>query len=111
MRRCEMRAFYAKPHAWIGSTSGVGFLRPLLEYSRDVNPATEGRDTSSTVLEEYPPKIPLSQMPAAAIPHQIISHLIDAYFANYHTSYPFIHEATFRAQYSELINRPPKHTW
>ena len=37
--------------------------------------------------------------------------LIDAYFTNYHTSYPFLHEATFRAQYNALIKRPEKRAW
>jgi transcriptional regulatory protein GAL4 len=40
-----------------------------------------------------------------------MSATIDAYFANYHTSYPFIHEATFRAQYAELVQRPEDRTW
>jgi transcriptional regulatory protein GAL4 len=36
---------------------------------------------------------------------------IDAYFLNYHTNYPFLHEATFRAQYAELVKRPDSPTW
>lgn len=37
--------------------------------------------------------------------------LIDAYFLYYHTSYPFIHEATFRAQFNEQVPQPKGHAW
>lgn len=43
--------------------------------------------------------------------HQVMSQLLDTYFANYHVSYPFVHEGTFRAQYNELIPRPDKRSW
>lgn len=36
---------------------------------------------------------------------------IDAYFLYYHTAYPFLHEATFRAQYSGEYKRPRDTTW
>lgn len=36
---------------------------------------------------------------------------IDAYFHLYHCSYPIIHEATFRAQFMEVIPRPYNHAW
>lgn len=37
--------------------------------------------------------------------------MIDAYFAQYHVSYPNLHEPTFRAQYSEVIPRPNGQCW
>ena len=36
---------------------------------------------------------------------------IDAYFQLYHCSYPIVHEATFRAQFMEVIPRPSNNTW
>lgn len=36
---------------------------------------------------------------------------MDAYFASYHTSYPFVHEATFRAQFNEIVPRPDPMSW
>lgn len=36
---------------------------------------------------------------------------IDDYFAVYHRSYPIIHEATFRAQFMEIIPRPSGNAW
>ncbi|KAH8801436.1 fungal-specific transcription factor domain-containing protein [Xylogone sp. PMI_703] len=35
----------------------------------------------------------------------------DAYFSLYHRSYPILHEATFRAQFMEIIPRPPGNAW
>ncbi|KAL5042955.1 hypothetical protein BDW71DRAFT_200139 [Aspergillus fruticulosus] len=36
---------------------------------------------------------------------------VDAYFRLYHCSYPIVHEATFRAQFMEIIPRPAGNTW
>lgn len=36
---------------------------------------------------------------------------MDAYFHDYHICYPFVHEATFRAQVHELVPRPPQRSW
>ncbi|KAI1355905.1 fungal-specific transcription factor domain-containing protein [Xylaria sp. FL0043] len=41
----------------------------------------------------------------------ITDAMIDAYFSQYHLSYPIIHEPTFRAQYSEVIPRPHGDCW
>ncbi|KAI0521275.1 fungal-specific transcription factor domain-containing protein [Xylaria bambusicola] len=41
----------------------------------------------------------------------IADAMIDAYFSQYHLSYPIIHEPTFRAQYSEVIPRPHGDCW
>ncbi|CAO2655200.1 Nn.00g102640.m01.CDS01 [Neocucurbitaria sp. VM-36] len=52
-----------------------------------------------------------SQISYAALTVQISSTLIDAYFHDYHVCYPFVHEATFRAQYHEIVPRPPQRSW
>lgn len=36
---------------------------------------------------------------------------IDAYFSQYHLQYPIVHQATFRAQWSQLIPTPPRAQW
>lgn len=41
----------------------------------------------------------------------MVNRLIDSYFFVYHLSYPFIHEATFRAQYHQIIPRPQHRSW
>jgi transcriptional regulatory protein GAL4 len=52
-----------------------------------------------------------SQISHAALTNQVSSTLIDAYFHDYHVCYPFVHEATFRAQYHEIVPRPPQRSW
>lgn len=51
-----------------------------------------------------------------SIPSSLISvsHLepfVEAYFSLYHQSYPIVHEATFRAQFMEIIPRPTDNAW
>lgn len=41
----------------------------------------------------------------------IADQLVDSYFYHFHTAYPIIHEATFRAQYSEIIPKPSGFSW
>ncbi|KAJ5621369.1 hypothetical protein N7528_006152 [Penicillium herquei] len=36
---------------------------------------------------------------------------VEAYFSLYHRSYPIVHEATFRAQFMEVIPRPSGNVW
>ena len=53
------------------------------------------------------------QIPSPTVPLSDLSEefFINAYFAFYHTTYPFLHEATFRAQYVGQLSRPKGHTW
>lgn len=51
------------------------------------------------------------QLTNDAFSYQLVNGLIDAYFSNYHRCYPFVHEATFRAQYNGLIQRPDHRAW
>ncbi|KAH3676289.1 hypothetical protein WICMUC_002085 [Wickerhamomyces mucosus] len=41
----------------------------------------------------------------------LTNEFIDSYFANYHTSYPFIHKETFMAQYRDEIPTPTYEIW
>jgi transcriptional regulatory protein GAL4 len=52
-----------------------------------------------------------SQISHSALTKQLSTSFIDAYFQNYHVCYPFVHEATFRAQYYEVVPRPSKRSW
>ena len=36
---------------------------------------------------------------------------VDAYFSHYHTTYPFLHEPTFRAQFNGTRPRPEGYSW
>jgi transcriptional regulatory protein GAL4 len=41
----------------------------------------------------------------------LVNSLIDSYFYHFNTAYPIIHEATFRAQYNEVIPKPDIEVW
>ncbi|KAF2711335.1 hypothetical protein K504DRAFT_217391 [Pleomassaria siparia CBS 279.74] len=97
---------------YLGSTSGVGFLRCLLDWAGFLHQSRaqteQRRNEPSSRLKGV---LASSQISHAAITSQIASTLIDAYFNDYHTAYPFVHEATFRAQYHDIIPRPPQRSW
>ncbi|KFY39549.1 hypothetical protein V495_05890 [Pseudogymnoascus sp. VKM F-4514 (FW-929)] len=88
-----------------GSTSSVIPLRALLVG-----------DLSSSSLNQVPmnnsAELP-SQFPGPTAPLAGYSEsfFIDAYFRYYHTTYPFLHEQTFRAQYEGQSPRPRGETW
>jgi transcriptional regulatory protein GAL4 len=95
-----------------GSTSGVGFLRCLLDWAGFLHQSqTQTEERRKEPISQLKGVLASSQISHAAITNQIASTLIDAYFNDYHTAYPFVHEATFRAQYHEIIPRPPQRSW
>ncbi|UKZ55908.1 hypothetical protein TrVGV298_009732 [Trichoderma virens] len=52
-----------------------------------------------------------SIIPFAITSLSALDGYIDDYFSLYHRSYPIIHEATFRAQFMEVIPRPSGNAW
>jgi transcriptional regulatory protein GAL4 len=81
----------------------------MLHLTKSIDHSAPRRPTTLSAVDgEYSP---IPQMPESTVSQQFITHTIDAYFVNYHTSYPFLHEATFRAQYAELVPRPDDRTW
>lgn len=57
-------------------------------------------------------RVPLKSQLLNSAPSGLIEQaFMDAYFLNYHTSYAFVHEATFRAQFHEHIPRPHGISW
>ncbi|KAK9240052.1 fungal-specific transcription factor domain-containing protein [Lipomyces kononenkoae] len=100
-----MAALSINPHGsgYFGSASSAVLLRALR-----INPWTGvaiGPDSSPGL---YGITVPLYPSPA---PRHVSDTLIDAYFSIYHTSYPFLHQETFRAQYNGQISRPPDNVW
>ncbi|KAK8093349.1 GAL4-transcription factor [Apiospora hydei] len=94
-----------KGAGYLGSTAGVFFLRSLLFWMG--NPAL--------MLPESPGLsdhgLASSRLSQSLASTQVMTRLMESYFSVYHVSYPFIHEATFRAQYHEIIPRPPQRSW
>ncbi|CAM1504648.1 Fc.00g022390.m01.CDS01 [Cosmosporella sp. VM-42] len=60
---------------------------------------------------EYSNIIPWEALERSDSSEGFADFLIDAYFRHFHTTYPLLHEATFRAQYNEVIPRPPEEAW
>lgn len=97
---------------YLGSTSGVVFLRCLLDWAGFLHQsAAPAQVHDSNPTSSFASVLASSQISHAALTTQLSSTLIDAYFQDYHTTYPFVHEATFRAQYHEIVPRPPKRSW
>ncbi|OJJ43461.1 hypothetical protein ASPZODRAFT_74508 [Penicilliopsis zonata CBS 506.65] len=91
---------------YFGASSSVVPLRALLKHGFDLNfpknPAFKGNGMGVPLKSQL-----LNTAPAGLIEQAFM----DAYFLNYHTSYPFVHEETFRAQFHEQIPRPHGQAW
>lgn len=48
---------------------------------------------------------------ATTFPSSQLEPFIDEYFRTYHVSYPIVHEATFRAQFMDIIPKPKSQAW
>lgn len=58
------------------------------------------------------PNVPLKAQLLNSAPSGLVEQaFMDAYFLNYHTSYPFVHQGTFKAQFYEQIPRPHGQAW
>ncbi|EXJ61553.1 hypothetical protein A1O7_01981 [Cladophialophora yegresii CBS 114405] len=109
-----MAALRIEPNGagYIGATSGVVFLRSLLYWVGNPAILTRSHLRPPEMSGQSPESLDGSwRFSEASLSQQIKTKLVDSYFANYHVSYPFVHEATFRAQYYELIPRPQQSSW
>ncbi|KAG5302126.1 fungal specific transcription factor domain-containing protein [Histoplasma ohiense] len=107
-----MAALSIRPEGagYLGGPSSVAPLRALLMGGWDLNSSTQSEAAGKVALDSQS-MMWQSTHPGIA-PSQIVAQTaMDAYFANYHTSYPFLHEETFRAQFGEQIPRPRGHAW
>ena len=87
----------------LGASSGVVPLRALFDHGFELNiPVHSGRSGA----------VPLKAQLLESAPSGLIEQTyIDAYFLNYHSSYPFVHEPTFRAQFNNPSRRPHGTAW
>jgi transcriptional regulatory protein GAL4 len=90
-----------------GASSSVVPLRALLKHGFDLNiPSGSSRPVDNS------DRIPLKSQLLNIAPSGVVEQaFMDAFFLNYHTSYPFVHEATFRAQFYEQLPRPHGPAW
>ncbi|KAF1944745.1 hypothetical protein EJ02DRAFT_340289 [Clathrospora elynae] len=97
---------------YLGSTSGVVFLRCLLDWAGFLHQSrAQAQQPVPDPSSSFRGVLASSQISHTALTKQLSTTLIDAYFHNYHVCYPFVHEATFRAQYHEIVPRPSKRSW
>lgn len=89
---------------YVGVASGAAFLRLAGEAVDESNVDVEGNDRRDAAVNT-PPLLP------AMFSSSQLEPFIDAYFHTYHISYPIIHEASFRAQFMEIIPRPKDRSW
>lgn len=104
--------------AWIliifaGSTAGVFFLRPLLSWVDSQRSHLEPRPSSAAASPQSPRPTPVfsAHIQQSLESGQVLNQLLETFFSVYHSSYPFVHEATFMAQYHQLIPRPSNASW
>ncbi|OJK00737.1 hypothetical protein ASPACDRAFT_42227 [Aspergillus aculeatus ATCC 16872] len=101
-----MAALSIKPEGagYFGASSSVVPLRTLLKHGFDLNfPAGTSKTNYAVPLK--------SQLLNTAPSGLVEQAFMDAFFLNYHASYPFIHEGTFRAQFYEQVPRPHGQAW
>jgi transcriptional regulatory protein GAL4 len=102
-----MAALSIRPEGagYFGASSSVVPLRALTEHGFDLNIPSRGENGPRRTA-------PLKSQLISSAPSGLVEQaFIDAYFMNYHSSYPFVHESTFRAQYHEQIPRPHGQAW
>lgn len=94
-----------KEAGYLGVASGAALLRII-------EPRKIRRNSRSRPHRTLSASCPPVRLYSAPDPNRHISDaMIDAYFRRYHLSYPIIHEATFRAQYAEVIPQPHGKCW
>lgn len=107
---------------YLGKPGRAGFFGYHAPHHRTDSPHT-GFASGATllrILQICAGGLSLAHINAESLPLQQSQHpnqwsptyadktaFVDAYFQLYHTQYPLVHEPTFRAQWSEVIPRPP----
>lgn len=85
--------------------SGAALLRVT-----DPNPSESGDQVDSR-QNSGESNHPVLRIPSALTSLGQLEPFVEAYFTFFHRSYPIVHEATFRAQFMEVIPRPQGKAW
>ncbi|KAK3634875.1 hypothetical protein LTR56_015000 [Elasticomyces elasticus] len=106
-----------KGAGYLGVASGAAMLRLLLpdaEHRRPLkrSPRTGHLSMSETELDAQDQGwVPTPVFVTRDIASIDLDAAINSYFSLYHVSYPIVHEASFRAQYAQVIARPSGRSW
>ncbi|KAH9904298.1 lactose regulatory protein LAC9 [Xylariomycetidae sp. FL2044] len=108
-----MAALSVKPRGtgYLGPTAGVFFLRSLLFWMGNPDAVLNAGLERRTPPRDFDQASSSSRLSHSLASRQVMSRLMDSYFSVYHVTYPFIHEATFRAQFYDIIPRPQDRSW
>lgn len=97
----------------LGKLTNVALLRML--YKTDLlwgGPSQRHDDSpSARLVDEGSTTIAWEDLMPPQGTQWFTEFFINAYFNYFHTTYPLLHEPTFRAQFSELLPRPPEEAW
>lgn len=93
----------------IGNSAGSTILRavPYLvpeRFGLETNRQTQDSPATSS---QVPDPLFLAHLDSSAV----LDRLINAYFTHYNTSYPVLHEGTFRKRYHDRQQLHPRSTW
>ncbi|KAJ5662589.1 Zn(II)2Cys6 transcription factor [Penicillium maclennaniae] len=79
---------------------------------------TDTKTTGTDCISRLKQHTWAANRPTATVPFALktlalgqLEPFVDAYFSLFHPSYPIVHEATFRAQFMEVIPRPARDDW
>lgn len=100
-----------KGTGYLGSTAGVFFLRSLLFWLGHSNSLPDIQSAAFSPPDFCSPAGATARLTQSVTSRQVLDRLIDSYFSVYHRTYPFVHEATFKAQFNEVIPRPQHRSW
>lgn len=91
-----------------GVTSSVVPLRALLPDDLGAGSSRQTFHSHGNNIDSLMFQLPDPAAPPSGVQNNLF---IDAYFAYYHTTYPFLHEQTFRSQYEGQIAQPSGNAW
>lgn len=96
-----------KGTGYFGLASSSVLLRALrINAPTDFYPQAPEEDNTAEQIKQS------LSMQAHNIGSKVVSDtLVDAFFRNYNSSYPIIHEQTYRAQYQDLMPKPRDDVW
>lgn len=89
-----------------GVASGAALLRVT-----DPSPNASASDHIGSAQNSERPNPSVPSIPFAMTSLGQLEPFVEAYFTVFHRSYPIVHEATFRAQFMEVIPRPQSNSW
>ena len=90
-----------------GGYMGVASGAALLRLADDMSAEDHGDNEDTINDDAVAPTPPIM----ALFSLSQLEPFVDQYFQLYHVSYPIVHEATFRAQFMEIVPRPKSTAW